>query len=102
MSKAISNSAQRAVTKFDLRKHLYNPSAKETVIVDVPDMQFLMVDGTGNPNTSQVYQEAAGDTFPYCNVIAPVELIFIGTLVNGVLVGPPTTAALLAGSNSAP
>jgi hypothetical protein len=61
MSKAISGSAQRAVTKVDLRKqlkHLYNPSAKEAVMVDVPDMQFLMVDGTGNPNTSQAYQEA--------------------------------------------
>ena len=27
-------------------------------MVDVPDMQFLMVDGTGNPNTSQAYREA--------------------------------------------
>src|SRR5713226_3510342 len=61
MSNAISSSAQRAVTKFDLRqqfKNLYNPSAKEGVMVNVPDMQFLMVDGTGNPNTSQAYQEA--------------------------------------------
>jgi hypothetical protein len=61
MNKTISESAQKAVTKVDLRqqlKYLYNPSAKEATIVTVPDMQFLMVDGTGNPNTSQAYQEA--------------------------------------------
>ncbi len=48
-------------TKIDLRKqlkHLYNPSAKDVVVVDVPDMQFLMIDGLGNPNTSRAYQEA--------------------------------------------
>jgi hypothetical protein len=39
-------------------KHLYNPSSKEAVIVDVPPMNFLMVDGSGNPNTSQSYVEA--------------------------------------------
>jgi len=39
----------------------------------------------------------------YCSVIAPVELFtFIGTLVSGVFVGPWTTAAAFAGSNSAP
>src|SRR5512135_1567794 len=61
MSQSISTSVQRAVAKVDFRKqlrHLYNPSAKEVVMVNVPDMQFLMVDGAGNPNTSQEYQEA--------------------------------------------
>ena len=61
MSKGVSNSAQKEVTKVDLRKqlrHLYNPSVKEVVVVDVPGMQFLMIDGAGNPNTSQEYQEA--------------------------------------------
>jgi hypothetical protein len=61
MSKSVSTSAQRAVAKVDFRKQLrslYNPSAKDVVVVNVPDMQFLLVDGTGNPNTSQEYQEA--------------------------------------------
>ena len=34
--------------KLDLRaqyKHLYNPSAKKVVLVDVPPLQFAMVDG---------------------------------------------------------
>ncbi|MFH2108072.1 MAG: GyrI-like domain-containing protein [Chrysiogenia bacterium] len=47
--------------KIDLKKelkHLYQPSAKEVVLVEVPAMNFLMVDGEGDPNTSSSYQEA--------------------------------------------
>ena len=39
-------------------KHLYYPSPKEAVIVDVPQMNFLMVDGIGDPNTAQEYKDA--------------------------------------------
>ena len=39
-------------------KHLYRPSVKKIAIVDVQPMQFLMIDGHGDPNTSQAYQEA--------------------------------------------
>jgi len=39
-------------------KHLYSPSPKEPQIVDVPQMDFLMIDGKGNPNTSQEYKNA--------------------------------------------
>ena len=39
-------------------KHLYRPSAKEFVVVDVPPMKFLMIDGHGDPNTAQEYQDA--------------------------------------------
>jgi hypothetical protein len=38
-------------------KHLYNPP-KEFVVVDVPSMSFLMIDGHGDPNTAQEYQDA--------------------------------------------
>ncbi len=38
-------------------KHLYGASVKEPTIVDVPGMNFLMVDGFGDPNM-QEYQEA--------------------------------------------
>lgn len=47
--------------KVDLTKqyaNLYKPSAKDVAMVDVPAMPFLMIDGTGNPNTSQDYQQA--------------------------------------------
>ena len=39
-------------------KHLYRPSTKEFVVVDVPPMQFLMIDGHGDPNTAQEYADA--------------------------------------------
>ncbi|MFW9944107.1 MAG: GyrI-like domain-containing protein [Candidatus Sifarchaeia archaeon] len=39
-------------------KHLYRPSPKVPVVVDVPKMNFLMVDGRGNPNTSKEYRDA--------------------------------------------
>ena len=39
-------------------KHLYNPSRKTFSIVDVPEMTFLMIDGSGDPNTSEEYQQA--------------------------------------------
>lgn len=44
-------------------KHLYQPSAKEVVQVQVPTFQFLMVDGEGDPNTSQEYAEAVEALF---------------------------------------
>jgi len=47
--------------KLDLKKqlkHLYQPTHKEFTVVDVPPMQFLMIDGKGDPNTSQPFQEA--------------------------------------------
>jgi hypothetical protein len=49
------------MTKVDFKKqlkHLYQPSPKEFVVVDVPPMQFLMIDGHGDPNTAQEYQDA--------------------------------------------
>ena len=39
-------------------KHLYQPSAKQFSIVDVPPMNFLMVDGSGDPNTSAEFAAA--------------------------------------------
>ena len=38
-------------------KHLYKPSPKTVEIVDVPEMNFLMIDGQGDPNTSQEYSD---------------------------------------------
>jgi len=39
-------------------KHFYKPSYKAVEIVDVPKMNYLMVDGKGNPNTAQEYKDA--------------------------------------------
>jgi hypothetical protein len=49
------------VKRLDLKqvlRHLYRPSAREVSRVDVPAMNFLMVDGEGDPNTSATYAEA--------------------------------------------
>ncbi|MGW8227178.1 MAG: GyrI-like domain-containing protein [Anaerolineales bacterium] len=48
------------MSKVDFKKELrdfYNPPRK-FVIVEVPDMQFLMLDGHGDPNVAQEYQDA--------------------------------------------
>ena len=37
-------------------KHLYKPSAKKVETVIVPEMNFLMIDGEGNPNTSDAFK----------------------------------------------
>ena len=53
--------------KVDLKKelkHLYQPSTKEVVRVDVPAMKYLMVDGDGDPNTSQTFKDAVEALFP--------------------------------------
>ncbi len=51
--------------KLDLRKkykNLYLPPAKKVVVVDVPDFQFVMIDGQmekgKSPGTSPAFQEA--------------------------------------------
>lgn len=52
---------KKTMKKIDLKKelkHLYNPSAKEIAVVDVPEMNFLMIDGAGDPNTAQELKDA--------------------------------------------
>jgi len=52
--------------KIDLKldmKHLYQASAKAVVQVDVPALNFLMIDGIGDPNTSPAYAQAVEALF---------------------------------------
>jgi hypothetical protein len=47
--------------KIDFKKELrrlYLPSAKEAELVEAPPMNFLMVDGAGDPNREHSYREA--------------------------------------------
>ena len=39
-------------------KHLYNASSVKISVVDVPEMNFLAIDGVGDPNTSESYAQA--------------------------------------------
>lgn len=52
--------------KIDHRKtlkHLYHPSSKTPGIVEVPEMNYLMVEGQGKPDGLQ-FQQAAGVLYP--------------------------------------
>ncbi len=47
--------------KIDFKKRLkqlYSAPAKAPVIVEVPPMNFIMIDGAGDPNTSVEFQQA--------------------------------------------
>ena len=47
-------------TKIDLKRELHElyVPGREPVLVDVPELPFLAVDGQGDPNTSAAYAEA--------------------------------------------
>lgn len=52
--------------KVDFKKEdksLYNASAKKVSFVEVPKMQFLMIDGQGDPNNNPLFQEAIGAVY---------------------------------------
>jgi hypothetical protein len=56
----------KAVDKIDFKKelkHLYNPLPKVAMVVDVPPLTFLMIDGQGDPNTATAYKEAVEALF---------------------------------------
>jgi hypothetical protein len=49
------------MSKIDFKrqlKHLYAPSKKAFSLVEVPAMNFLMIDGHGDPNSAPAYGEA--------------------------------------------
>lgn len=51
---------EQSVQKVDFKKELkelYN-SPKKNVLVDVPEMNYLMIDGKGDPNSSADFQNA--------------------------------------------
>lgn len=43
---------------YAILKHLYQPPVNEVVKVEVPPMNYVMIDGAGDPNTSGAYQQA--------------------------------------------
>jgi hypothetical protein len=52
--------------KIDFKKkykNLFNPPSKEVVFVEVPAFNYIMVEGSGNPNTSQAYKDAVETLF---------------------------------------
>ena len=54
------------MTKRDFKKelrNLYAPSVRKVERVDVPSLNFLMIDGQGDPNTSPAYGDAVETLF---------------------------------------
>jgi hypothetical protein len=50
-------------SKIDLwaeNKELFTPSAKEPSLVRIPPFAYIMVDGSGDPNTSSAFRDAIG------------------------------------------
>ncbi len=45
-------------------KHLYKPSANKVEMVEVARMNFLMIDGEGDPNTSKSFEDAISALYP--------------------------------------
>ena len=54
-------------SKIDFKrtmKEFYQPSSKEVVQVDIPEMQFLMIDGMGSPGDSKEYIDVLAVLYP--------------------------------------
>ncbi len=52
--------------KIDFKKRLgalYSAPAKAPVLVEVPQLNFIMIDGAGDPNTSEQFQQAVESLF---------------------------------------
>lgn len=57
----LANAKESTVEKFDIKvayKQLYAPSSMSFTLVEVPTLQYLAIDGHGDPNTAPAYVEA--------------------------------------------
>jgi hypothetical protein len=57
---------EKRMQKIDFKKRLkqlYSAPAKTPVLVEVPEMQFIMADGAGDPNTSEEFRRAVEALF---------------------------------------
>jgi hypothetical protein len=62
----------KIMQKIDLKKQLkelYSASARKIAIVDVPAMNFIAIDGQGNPNTSKEFTDAIEALYPIAYTI---------------------------------
>ena len=81
--------------KIDYKKeleHLYKHSANKVGIVEVPQMNFLMIDGEGDPNTSRSFQDAieqvGSKNDPRSLPLVPFELFAEGKALQIMHIGP--------------
>jgi hypothetical protein len=66
--------------KVDFKKTLdsYRARRGEFRVVDVPPLQYLMVDGHGDPNTSQAYADALGALYPVAYTLKFASKVDLG------------------------
>ena len=66
--------------KIDVKKTLdtYRAKAGEFRIVEVPDLQYLMVDGHGDPNTSPAFAEAIETLYPVAYALKFASKLTLG------------------------
>jgi hypothetical protein len=57
--------------KKELRD-LYQQSAEEVSLVEVPELDYLMIDGQGDPNTSSEYTAAIETLYPFSYAIRAI------------------------------
>ncbi len=79
---------EETMDKIDFKKtlgKLYNPKNKDWELVEVPDMQFLMIDGQGNPNTAKAYSNAVEALY---SVSYPLKFMSKKTLGKDYTVAP--------------
>nr|WP_243769919.1 GyrI-like domain-containing protein [Amycolatopsis acidicola] len=76
------------VEKYDVKKvhrELYSPSSKGFSVVDVPELQYLAIDGRGDPNTSTTYANAVEALY---GVAYTVKFASKNSLGRDFVVGP--------------
>jgi hypothetical protein len=59
-------STKKTIQKLDLRqqwKHLYSPSARQAMVVEVPDLNFIMIDGQVEPGLKPGDSPGFGQAF---------------------------------------
>jgi len=57
--------------KIDFKKTLdaYRAKVGESRVVDVPDLQYLCVDGHGDPNTATAFAKAVESLYPVAHAL---------------------------------
>jgi hypothetical protein len=69
------------MAKTDYKKELkqfYSAKANKPVVVEVPKMNFIMIDGKGDPNTSQEYIDAIQALYPVAYTIKFISKLKYG------------------------
>ena len=68
-------------SKIDLRKssrELFSAPTAKFVIIEVPELRYLMIDGAGDPNTARSYKEAIETLYPVAYAIKFASKLKLG------------------------